>query len=217
MASDEESRWERKHRAIMEAATSLFLTQGYLGTSMDEVAAKAAVSKHTVYSHFADKEQLFSAIILATTDQIDEPVGVVARTLADTNDLEQDLGELARRFLDALMEPDLLRLRRLVIANADRFPDLGRTWYENGFQRVLAMLAASFARLAGRNLLRVDDPLLAANQFVGMVLWIPVNRAMFTGSSDHDTPADLDRYARAAASAFLRAYGTHDDPCERPG
>ncbi|HEX6509726.1 MAG TPA: TetR/AcrR family transcriptional regulator C-terminal domain-containing protein [Chloroflexota bacterium] len=207
MVAAEESRWDRKHRAIMEAASALFLSQGYLGASMDDVAAAAAVSKHTVYSHFADKEQLFSAIILATTDQIDELVGAVASTLADTDDLERDLGELARRFLDALMEPDLLRLRRLVIANADRFPDLGRTWYENGFERVLVVLATSFQRLADRNLLRVNDPLLAANHFVGLALWIPVNRAMFTGDHNHDTTADLDRYARAAASAFLGAYG----------
>ena len=208
MESKDESRWDRKHRAIMEAATSLFLTQGYLGTSMDEVAAKAAVSKHTVYSHFADKERLFSAIILATTDQIDQLVGVVAEALADTRDVKRDLATLARRFLDALLTPELLQLRRLVIANADRFPDLGRTWYESGFERILAMLATSFARLAHRNLLQVNDPLLAANHFVGMVLWIPVNRAMFTGSSDHDTPAELEHYAHAAADAFLRAYGT---------
>ena len=97
------------------------------------------------------------------------------------------------------MEEEPLRLRRLVIANADRFP-------ENGFERVLAMLATSFARLADRKLLCVDDPLLAANHFVGMVLWIPVNRAMFTGSSDDDASAALERYAQAAASAFLRAY-----------
>jgi TetR/AcrR family transcriptional regulator, mexJK operon transcriptional repressor len=208
VTSDGESRWDHKHRAIMDAALALFLTTGYEGTSMDDVAATATVSKHTVYSHFADKEQLFSAIILATTDQIDELIGVVAGTLGETGDLERDLGELARRFLAALMEPNLLRLRRLVIANAERFPDLGRAWYENGFERVLTMLAASFEHLANRTLLRLEDPLLSANHFVGMLLWIPVNRAMFTGDYDSRSSTDLDRYARAAASAFLAAYGS---------
>jgi len=191
----------------MDVAATLFLSQGYLGTSMDEVAAAAAVSKHAVYSHFADKEQLFSAIILATTDQIDDLVGMVAGTLAGTSDLERDLSTLAGRFLNALMTPELLRLRRLVIANADRFPEFGRTWYQNGFERVLAMLVTSFEHLAGRDRLRIDDPLLAANHFVGLVLWIPVNRAMFTGDHDASSPADLGHYAQEATRVFLRAYG----------
>lgn len=207
MASDPESRWDLKHRGIMEAAASLFLNRGYLETSMDDVAAAAAVSKHTVYSHFSDKEQLFTAIVLATTDRIDALVSLVAASLTDTSDLEEDLRRLARRFLEELMEPSVLRLRRLVIANADRFPALGLKWYENGFERVLAMLATSFEQLADRGLLLVGDPLLAGNHFVGMLLWIPVNRAMFTGEYDHATPADLDRYSQAATSAFVRAYG----------
>ncbi|MFE1751896.1 TetR/AcrR family transcriptional regulator C-terminal domain-containing protein [Streptomyces anandii] len=66
------------------------------------------------------------------------------------------------------------------IANA--FPDLGANWYEQGFQRVLATLADTFHRLADRGPLRIDDLLLAANQFSGLLLWIPVNKAMFHGS-----------------------------------
>src|SRR5438477_89804 len=60
MEEDDERRSTRKRRAIVEAATAAFLRDGYRGTSMDEVAAKAGVSKQTVYKHFADKERLFS-------------------------------------------------------------------------------------------------------------------------------------------------------------
>ena len=55
----------RKRRAIIEAATTAFLRNGYLGTSMDEIAALAGVSKQTVYKHFADKERLFSEIVVS--------------------------------------------------------------------------------------------------------------------------------------------------------
>ena len=200
-----ETRSSRKHRAIVEAATAVFLSKGYLGASMDDVAALAAVSKQTVYKHFTDKERLFTEIILSTTDQIDELVRMVAGKLSDTARVERDLTALARQFLGTLMQPDLLRLRRLVIANADRFPDLGRTWYEEGFERVLATLASSFRQLAERGVLQVDDPLMAANHFVGLLLWIPVNRAMFSG--DHSSTAkDLARYADAAVRVFLAAY-----------
>ena len=105
------------------------------------------------------------------------------------------------------MQPQVLRLRRLVIANADRFPDVGRSWYEQGFERVLATLATTFQSLADRKLLKLEDPLLAANHFVGLLLWIPVNKAMFTG--DHQaTPNELDRYAEAAVRAFLTGYSS---------
>jgi AefR-like transcriptional repressor, C-terminal domain len=79
-------------------------------------------------------------------------------------------------------------------------------WYELGFERVLATLASCFQRLAQHQLLRLDDPLLAANHFVGLLLWIPLNQAMFSGEH-HASKADLERYARAAAHAFLGGYG----------
>jgi TetR/AcrR family transcriptional regulator, mexJK operon transcriptional repressor len=206
MAANEETRSVRKHKAIMEAATTVFLAKGYLGATVDEIAALAAVSKQTVYKHFVDKEQLFAAIILATTDDVDEFVRLIASTLADSADLEKDLRGLARRLVAALMEPRLLSLRRLVIANADRLPDVSRAWYERGFERVLTTLASCFRDL-GHELPRLGDPALAAHHFVGLLLWIPVNKAMFTGDSHSSTPAELERYADAAVATFLAAYG----------
>jgi TetR/AcrR family transcriptional regulator, mexJK operon transcriptional repressor len=206
MKPNVETRSARKRRAILEAATRVFLEKGYDGTSMDDVATLAAVSKPTVYKHFADKEQLFAEIIRTTANQVDDLIRLVAETLVDPGDVENGLTELARRFITALMQPQMLRLRRLVIANADRFPDVGRIWYELGFERVLATLASCFQRLAQHQLLRLDDPVLAANHFVGLLLWIPLNKAMFSGEH-HASKAELERYARAAARAFLGGYG----------
>jgi len=211
-----ETRWVRKHQAIVEAATRLFLSKGYFGTSMDDIAAAATVSKQTVYKHFAEKDQLFAEIIVATTDRVDAVVRMVAASLEDSADLERGLCELARTLLITLMEPDLLRLRRLVIATADQFPELGSSWYENGFGRVLAALAERFQQLTAKGPLRAEDPLLAANHFVGLLLWIPVNRAMFTG--DHSsTKADLEHYADQAARTFLAAYARSGSPRPKRG
>ena len=68
-----ERRSDRKRRAILEAATEAFLRHGFLGTSMDEIAAAAAVSKQTVYKHFSDKESLFREIVTTTVDEISDP------------------------------------------------------------------------------------------------------------------------------------------------
>jgi len=197
----------RKRRTILEAATTVFLDKGYDGTSMDDVARLAAVSKPTIYRYFPDKKRLFAAIVITTTDQVNGLVRLVVETLPDDGDLERDLAELARRFLAALMKPQVLRLRRLVIANAERFPEVSRSWYEQGFGRVLATLAACFQRLADRKLLSLDDPMLSASHFVGLLLWIPLNQAMFTGRRGATSKADLERYARAAVRAFLAGYG----------
>ncbi|MFE2341143.1 TetR/AcrR family transcriptional regulator [Streptomyces sp. NPDC059431] len=200
-----DSRSERKHQAIMEAATAVFLDKGYSGTSMDDVAKLAAVSKQTVYKHFADKEKLFAEIVLATTDRIDGMIELVADVPADADGLEENLLRLARQFLATLTQPQVIQLRRLIIANADTFPELGAAWYEQGFERVLATLAATFQRLTGQGLLKADDPIMAAHHFSGLLLWIPVNQAMFHGSAQH-TEADLDRYAAAGIRTFLAAY-----------
>jgi TetR/AcrR family transcriptional repressor of mexJK operon len=154
---------------------------------MDDIAAEAAVSKQTVYKHFSDKEQLFAQIVLATTDQTEGLVRMVSAAFETTNDLRTDLNDLARQFLHALMRPEVLRLRRLVITTADQFPEIGRSWYD-------------------RDVLVLDDPLLAAHHFVGLLLWIPINRAMFTGDETSRTE-ELDVYADHAVAAFLRAYG----------
>ncbi|MEU5463040.1 TetR/AcrR family transcriptional regulator [Streptomyces althioticus] len=195
----------RKHQAIVNAATTTFMAKGYAGTSMDDIAKLAAVSKQTVYKHFADKEKLFAEIVLATTERIEAMIDLVADIPADSDSLEEDLLRLARQFLTALTQPQVLQLRRLIIANADTFPELGAAWYEQGFERVLATLADTFRRLSDQGLLRIDDALLAANHFSGLLLWIPVNKAMFHGSPQH-TPSELDRYADAGVRAFLAAY-----------
>src|SRR5436190_17438294 len=147
---DGQTRSERKRAAILAAATEVFLAKGYPGTSMDEIAARAAVSKQTVYKHFADKERLFTEIVVGTVDKISDPVYEEVLDLNESGDVEADLRGLARRQLAMVMQPRLLALRRLVIGEANRFPELGRTFYERGPERTIAALATAFERLAAR-------------------------------------------------------------------
>jgi TetR/AcrR family transcriptional regulator, mexJK operon transcriptional repressor len=205
--ANEEHRSARKHRAIVEAATTVFLRNGYLGTSMDEIAALAGVSKQTVYKHFADKERLFAEIVSSAVDEVSEPVYNEVLKLEDSGDLEADLRDLARRQLTAVMQPRLLQLRRLVIGEAGRFPELGRIFYERGPGRTVAALATAFERLAKRGALHLDDPLLAAQHLNWLIMSIPLNQAMLLGEDEPPAPADLDRYADSGVRVFLAAYG----------
>ena len=204
-----EGRTPRKRRAILAAATEAFLQHGYLGASMDEVAAKAGVSKQTVYKQFENKERLFAEIVLGTSDQlIDGLVQAYAETLDGAVDARGGLRALARRLLDSLTAPSVLQLRRLVIAEADRFPEVCGAWFTSGFEKSLEALGEALTRLTERGLLReLEDPTLAAYQFAGLVMYKPMNRAMFAGTRERPAPGELDKLADQATEVFLAAYG----------
>ncbi len=201
-----EHRSARKRRAIIEAATTVFLSNGYLGTTMDEVAALARVSKQTVYKNFADKERLFSEIVTAKVDEIADSNTDEVLKLRDTGDLERDLRRFARGQLRAVMDPRLLKLRRLVIGESGRFPQLGRLFYERGPGRTIDALASTFERLASRGELELPDPTLAAAHFNWLVMSIPLNQATLLGEDEPATPTELNRYADAGVRAFLAAH-----------
>lgn len=205
----EEGRTARKRRAILTAATEVFLQHGYLGASMDEVAARAAVSKQTVYKQFADKEHLFADIVLGTFGQLaDDFARTYASTLEDATDMRQAFGDLARWFLDTLTQPYIVQLRRLVVAEADRFPAIAAAWFEGAFHRTLVLLGESMARLADRGMLReLVDPTLAAYQFAGLVMYKPMNQLMFAGTGARPPADELGQIADRAAEVFLAAYG----------
>ena len=205
-APPEPGRSDRKRQSIMEAATLLFLRKGYQGTSMDEIAAVAGVSKQTVYKQFTDKEQLFRDIVFSITNRADEIVRTVGAIVDATTDTETGLRELARRYASSVTRPQVLQLRRLVIGEADRFPDLARAYFEQAPERGIAAVAAGLSRLSERNLLRVGDPVLAASQFAYLVLGLLLDRAMFYGN-DSVTSEDIERAAEEGVRVFLAAYG----------
>ena len=206
-AAETLGRSERKHRAILEAAQEMFLAGGYLGTNMDELAARSQVSKQTVYKHFGSKEALFVELVTSMTDAAGDRVHVDLADPTESDDLPSFLEAYADRQLDIVMTPKLLQLRRLVIGEGTRFPELAEALYEHGPKRAIATLARMFERLAERSLLRVDDPTAAATEFNWLVMGEPVNRAMLLGDAAIPTATERAAQVRAAVRVFLAAYG----------
>lgn len=198
----------RKRAAIVQAATELFLRQGYDGTSTDQIAAAAAVSKQTVYNQFHDKQTLFHDIILgvtATAERFAVELPNSVSGVRTTEDLETAIRALARRYLATVMNPRVLALRRLMIGEAHRFPRLAADYYERGPARVLTALAEVFDRLADRGLLTVPDPAVAAEHFAFLVLGRPLDHGMFHVETN-PAPAELDASADRAVTLFLAGY-----------
>lgn len=201
-----QGRTERKRRAILQEAETLFLERGFVGASVEEVAARAAVSKQTVYKQFESKAALFVAVVQAMTGQGSDRVQAEMRdpeTEADVADALMGHGE---RLLKIALAPRLLRLRRLVISETDRFPELGRALYEGGPGRAIAGLAGALQRWSDRGLLRLDEPMVAATQFNWLVMGDPVNRAMFLGPVDLSA-TEQKRHLTQSVRVFLAAYG----------
>lgn len=185
--------------AIREAAATLFLARGYQGTSMDEIAAAAQVSKQTIYTHFASKQELFEDLVLGNADRVE---GFIA-TLDVGADVEQGLTRLARDYVKFVSQPDVIRLRRLVIAEASRFPEVAGAYYERVPARVVAALAALFERLTAEGRLHAKEPEVAAQHFVWLALGLPLDRGMFLRDPASN---DLERIADSAVRVFLAAY-----------
>lgn len=193
-------------KAILDATLSLFLEKGYSGTNTDEIAAVSSVSKQTIYRHFADKDDLVREAIKGVIATAEEQGADAFDVLAESDDLERDLRVFARRHIEDVIQPDIMRMRRRIIAEVDRLPDIALAWYEAAPKRAAEKLASCFERLRERGLLHMADPDLAAEQFNWLILSIPMNRAMFDSASVADTTRHAD-FAEAAVDVFLAAYG----------
>jgi TetR/AcrR family transcriptional repressor of mexJK operon len=199
-------RSSRKRSAILDAATELFLTREYAGTSMEDIASAAAVSKQTVYKHFTDKETLFREVALGSVEPVGSAFRVEVTATAEADDVPAALQALARTYTDAVMSPMLLRRRQLVLREAGRFPDLAHKYHETGPRRAIAGLSTAFARLADRGELMIKDPRVAATQFAFLVIGEPLDTAMFGGVDRRRTRRELHALADAGVEVFLAAY-----------
>ncbi|HTK51678.1 MAG TPA: TetR/AcrR family transcriptional regulator [Gemmatimonadaceae bacterium] len=174
----------REDEAV-SAARTLFLRQGYAGTTMEQIASAASLTKRTVYNNYGDKDALFRQIVadvLAYAEAFarglheEFTVGVTAANLRAT------LDDLARRLALGIVRPEVVALRRLLIGEARAFPNLGAEYFDRAPGQVLDALASGFAQLGRRRLLRIDNARRAAAHFAYLVAGEPLDRAMLVGT-----------------------------------
>lgn len=210
------TRSERKRQTILDAGQALFLRQGYRGTSVDQIAARAQVSKQTVYKHFGDKQDLLFAIVSAALQSAAEPVIERIAALPQTTELESDLIELAVDYLHTVLAEPVVQLRRLVITEAHRLPELAEMYYQQAPARTLTALADAFGQLHQRGILRIPEPWLAAEHFAFLIVGSPIDRALFYGGSRTLNDIEPMQNAIAGTQVFLAAYKcTQPAPADR--
>lgn len=198
----------RSRAAVAEAARALFLGKGYAATTMEEIAARAGLTKRTLYNNYADKQALFTGIVTDVMAYAEAfarglheefTVGITAANLQPT------LDDLARRLALGIMRPEVIALRRLLIGEAREFPAFGATYFDRAPGQVLEALASGFDHLGRIGLLHVPDAPRAAAQFAYLIVGEPLDRAMLVGtvpSKEH-----VITNAREGVQTFLARYG----------
>jgi AcrR family transcriptional regulator len=184
---------------ILEAATALFLAEGYGATSIEAVAQRAGISKRTFYHRFPGKAALFEAVVHRIIERLRPPPGT---PLYDEGSLEEVLLRLARLALRAALTPMALALNRLMVAEAQRFPELAQIALREGSRAAaVGRIAALLEREARAGRLTLGRPEFAAAQFLEIVLALPQRRAL--GLGQPMTEAELDVWVLDCVNLFL--------------
>ncbi len=208
----------QKHDQILRAALEVFLDVGFERATTNTIASRAGVSKATLYNHFEDKRSLFAACVKAETDALEAGAREACATPTlrrgqgssrgplDRGSLESTLRALGVRVLRHLLSRSIHTLHVVTVAEARRFPELGRTLYEAGFQRIRTTIAAFLQNGIPAGALSVDDPWVAASHFV----WLCVSDFKLRLEFGVERTIREDEILKAVndgVEVFLRAYG----------
>ncbi len=196
------NRQGRKYEQVLDGARTVFVAMGYERASVDEIARVAGVSKATLYSYFPEKRLLFTEVyrteILRLADS--------AVALSGAQPPEIALREAARRILDYLTSDFALAMYRICVAESQRFPEIGRAFYESGPELGRARLGAYLRGALARGEVRIDDIELAADQFFQLCQSTICDRIL-CGIQTHFSEDEMMRIVDGAVETFLARYG----------
>jgi AcrR family transcriptional regulator len=155
-----------RREALLQAAAEVFFEQGYAAASIDAIIDRAGGSKRNIYNEFGNKEGLFLAII---TENADKVLSTLAIEEIEGHDLRETLTAFGQRLMGGYMSPTLIGIYRMAVTEANRFPDLVKSFYEQGPGRATSQLAAVLEGAKKRGEIRVNDCPRVAGHFVGMI------------------------------------------------
>jgi AcrR family transcriptional regulator len=214
MANGASTRIERSRAKIVAAAADVFLECGYLGATVDQIAARADVSVQTVYSRFGNKQGLFHEVADALAGGAARRIGQGVEALPAGTSAEDWLLRFAQEQLKTVLTPRLMQFRRMVIGESSRFPELGAALFREGPMRAIERLERVLRQFHAQGTLVVPDPGVAARQFNWLLMGGPTSEVMHLGDSAIPTGEAMEKHARETVELFLARYRAL--PPERP-
>ena len=191
----------RKVDQVIEGARQVFLRDGFEGASVDAIAREAGVSKATLYSYFADKRVLFMHVGLCECQRQSSIALGEIDFAAPAREVLRIAGETMLAFITSEFGE---RVFRICVAEADRFPELGRAFYESGPMVMRAHMVAYLQAAVERGELGIDDFELAADQFAELCKVDLFPRMIFGLGQPSD--AERTRIVAAAVEMFMARY-----------
>ncbi|TAH13322.1 MAG: TetR/AcrR family transcriptional regulator [Curvibacter sp.] len=192
---------EVKREQIMSAARRVFLEEGFDGASMQRITELSGVSKATVYNHFPGKDRLFEAVMLEQVRKLRDNTFTLLTGLDKPQDVLFGLGV---GLVSGILQPQNLKIARQLVSDGWRFPHLGRAFMAEGPNRGAELLASYLQDLCAQGVLRIDDPVLAAHQFVALAEAGQANEAHMTG--ELPSQDEIASRVRSAVKVFMRGY-----------
>ncbi|QEH32303.1 HTH-type transcriptional regulator RutR [Aquisphaera giovannonii] len=203
-AAGPEKRWARRKHArpgeLIAAALDCFAERGFAATRLEEVAARAGVTKGTVYLYFPNKEELFKAVVreslIANLEKALEGVAPAG------DDPEARLRRLVDFMIGKVLDSPLAVIPKLVIAEASNFPELAKFYLDEVIGRGRRHVAAAIREGIERGQFRPVDPEHAFFSFVAPILLAAIWSRTF-GPVD-DRPLDGPAMIRDHLELFFR-------------
>lgn len=192
-----------KRRQIMDGAGRVFSTLGFDAASMSDVAREASVSKATLYVYFQDKEHLFTAIC---AERRDRNIADLISLLDTGAPIDETLRMFGTEMVRRISQPVVVAANRIVIGVAERMPDVGREFFEGGPMRLVAAVADYLVIHTKRGALRVDDPKLAAAQFLELAQAMVFRPRLYGITRESASDAEIEKIVSSAVRVFLAAY-----------
>jgi TetR/AcrR family transcriptional regulator, mexJK operon transcriptional repressor len=192
-----------KRRQILSGAREVFGELGFERASVDLIATRAGASKATVYNHFQDKKALFVASVVEGCDEM--RAGLRRCLEQPGEDLVASLQRVGEEMMAVFLSPVVAGLFRQSIAEAARFPEIGRMVYERGPVQLQESIARYLARWSERGLLDVEDARSAAIQFVSLCQGDLALRSRL-GALEYPADAEVREWVRRAVETFVRAF-----------
>lgn len=211
MSNGARTRIERSRAKIVAAAADVFLEEGFLGATMDQIASRAEVSVQTVYSRFKNKEALFHEVVGALAGNATRGIDHEVDGLPDGTSPEDWLLCFASEQLRTVLTPRLMQLRRMVIGESGRFPELGVALFREGPGRAIDRLAKAFEHFVSTGELMISDPRVAAKQFNWLLMGGPTSEVMHLGDAAIPAPRQMRKHARETVDLFLAKYAVGPD------
>lgn len=186
---------------LLEIAAEMFMQHGFDATSMERLAEAAMIGKATLYARYADKSQLFADVLRRRILLIYGPLEAEFAKGLGGKSLEETLLILARRFIDLAVAPSSIALGRILAAQGERFPELGKLAVEEGLNRQIRLIETILIQFSAAHRYAINDMALAADMFLSIVLG-RISRMALLGVQME--PETLDRRAREAVRIFVR-------------